>query len=89
MKISEYKRNLMVVKDIDSDIISEAYFVLKSGAEYEYGEKVSEEAERIVRELSGSKKKKKNKGVTLACICIACVFAAIAISAFIFSLIAS
>ena len=89
MKISEYKRNLMVVKDIDSDIISEAYFILKSGAEYTHGERISEEAERIVKELSGGKKKKKASGVTLVCICIACVFAAIAIGALIFSLISA
>ena len=87
MKISEYKRNLMVVKDIDSDIISEAYFILKSGAESAYSAKISEEAERIVRECTCGKKKRRIGGGTLMCVCIACVFAAIAISACVFSLI--
>jgi hypothetical protein len=48
----------MVVKNIESDFISEAYFVLKSGAEDEEG-KISAEAERIIRECGSCKKKRR------------------------------
>ena len=48
MIIREYKKSLMVVKNIESDIISEAYFILKSDAEADEG-KISAEAERIIR----------------------------------------
>ncbi len=58
MNIREYKKSLMIVKDIDSEVISEAYFILKSGAEYEYESKISAEAERIIRECGAYAKKK-------------------------------
>ena len=35
MVIREYKKSLMIVKNIESDVISEAYFILKSGADGE------------------------------------------------------
>ena len=63
MIIREYKRSLMVVKNIESDVISEAYFVLKSGAEDDEG-KISAEAERIIRECGAGKKKR--RGVNTA-----------------------
>ena len=59
MNIREYKKSLMIVKDIDSEVISEAYFILKSGAEYEYENKISEEAERIIRECGAYAQKKR------------------------------
>ncbi len=59
MNIREYKKNLMIVKDIDSEVISEAYFILKSGAGYEHESKISEEAERIIRECGAHAKKKR------------------------------
>lgn len=65
MNIREYKRNLMIVKNIESDIIAEAYFILKSGAEYEAEERISEEAERIIREC-GAEGKKKRRAVAAA-----------------------
>jgi hypothetical protein len=64
MNIREYKRNLMVVNDIDSDLICEAYFILKSGSEYESEERISEEAERIIRECSSEGKNKRRAGST-------------------------
>lgn len=58
MIIREYKKSLMVVKNIESDFISEAYFILKSGAEGDEG-KISAEAERIIRECGVRKKKRR------------------------------
>ncbi len=58
MNIREYKKSLMIVKDIDSEIISEAYFILKNSSEYEYESKISAEAERIIRECGAYAKKK-------------------------------
>jgi len=70
MNIREYKKNLMVVKNIESDIISEAYFVLKSGAEEEKEEKISAEAERIIRECGEGKKKRRAASTAFICACI-------------------
>ena len=58
MVIREYKKSLMVVKNIESDVISEAYFILKSDAEADEG-KISAEAERIIRECGQRKKKRR------------------------------
>ena len=58
MIIREYKKSLMVVKNIESDFISEAYFILKNGAEGDEG-KISAEAERIIRECGVRKKKRR------------------------------
>ena len=60
MVIREYKKSLMVVKNIESDIISEAYFILKSGAE-ESEAKISAEAERIIRECGEAKKTRRTR----------------------------
>ncbi|MGN1096171.1 MAG: hypothetical protein ACI4QR_07250 [Eubacteriales bacterium] len=58
MTIREYKKNLMIVKNIDSDLIGEAYFILKSDAGTKDEEiKISDEAERILRECSAKRKK--------------------------------
>lgn len=64
MKIREYKKSLMVVKDIDSPIISEAYFILKSGVGEDHDNKISEEAERIIRECGETRKKKRRASLT-------------------------
>ena len=56
MTIHEHKKNLMIIRDIDSDVISEAYFILKNDI-YENEEKISEEAERILRECDARAKK--------------------------------
>ena len=56
--IREYKKSLMIVKNIESDVISEAYFILKSGADGEEA-KISAEAERIIRECGAVKKKRR------------------------------
>jgi hypothetical protein len=85
MHIREYRKSLMVVKDIDSDFISEAYFVLKSGAEErEYG-KISSEAERIIRECSSARKSKRRFALPSAAVTVAisAVAAAVAILVFI------
>ncbi len=51
MTVYEHKKNLMIIRNVDSDMISEAYFILKSDIyEKESEEKISEEAERILRE---------------------------------------
>ena len=71
MIIREYKKNLMVVKNIESDIISEAYFILKSGAQEEREAKISAEAERIIRECGQGKKKRRTVSVAFICICAA------------------
>jgi hypothetical protein len=74
MIIREYKKSLMVVKNIESDVISEAYFILKSGAEDDEG-KISAEAERIIRECGGRKKKRRT--VSAAFIAVMAVFGAL------------
>ncbi|MBQ9746261.1 MAG: hypothetical protein IJW21_05515 [Clostridia bacterium] len=85
MIIREYKKSLMVVKNIESDIISEAYFILKCGAD-EQEEKISAEAERIIRECGGGKKKRRAAGAVLACFCAAAgVFALAALGAFLYA----
>ena len=61
MVIREYKKSLMIVKNIESDVISEAYFILKSGAS-ENEAKVSAEAERIIKECGAAKKKRRTLG---------------------------
>lgn len=58
MVIREYKKSLMIVKNIESDVISEAYFILKSGASDDEA-KISAEAERIIRECGEGKKKRR------------------------------
>ena len=70
MIIREYKRNLMVVKNIESDIISEAYFILKSGAEEEQEEKISAEAERIIKACGAGKKKRRTVSAAFICACV-------------------
>lgn len=51
MTVHEHKKNLMIIRNVDSDMISEAYFILKADIyEKESEEKISEEAERILRE---------------------------------------
>ncbi len=58
MTIREYRKNLMIIRDIDSDVISEAYFILKNDIyEKESKEKISEEAERILRECDARAKR--------------------------------
>ena len=69
MNIREYKRSLMVVKNIDSEFISEAFFVLKSGAEEENEAKISAEAERIIRECGESKKKRRTLSAAFIFVC--------------------
>lgn len=85
MIIREYKRSLMVVKDIDSDVISEAYFILRSGAGYESEARISDEAERIIRECGGGKKKRRAAGAVLVCLLAAAgLFALAALGVFVF-----
>lgn len=58
MTIREHKKNVMIVRDIDSDLISEAFFILKNDIyENESEEKISEEAERILEECDARAKK--------------------------------
>lgn len=89
MNIKECKRNLMIVKDIDSDVISEAYFILKSGVGLAYESRVSEEAERIIRECGAeSRKKRRISGAALLRIVAAVgIIAAVSIAVFIFTCI--
>lgn len=70
MIIREYKKNLMVVKNIESDIISEAYFILKCGAEEEREAKISAEAERIIRECGESRKKRRTVSAAFVFACV-------------------
>ena len=77
MNIRECKKSLMIVKDIQSDVISEAYFILKNGAEYEYESRISEEAERIIRECgTQAQKKRRAKSTALRVLCISAIAAA-------------
>ncbi|MBQ8447456.1 MAG: hypothetical protein IJX27_00825 [Clostridia bacterium] len=69
MNIREYKRNLMVVKNIDSEIISEAFFILKSGAGEDDEAKISAEAERIIRECGECKKKRRTLSAAFIFVC--------------------
>ena len=51
MTVHEHKKNLMIIRNVESDMISEAYFILKGDIyEKESEEKISAEAERILRE---------------------------------------
>jgi hypothetical protein len=82
MIIREYKKSLMVVKNIESDIISEAYFILKCGVEEEDG-RISAEAERIIKECGEGKKKRRTVNAAFICTCVVIgVLALIGIGAF-------
>ena len=89
MNIKECKKNLMIVKDIDSDVISEAYFILKSGVSPACESRVSEEAERIIREGGAeSRKKRRISGAALLRIVAAVgIIAAVSLAVFIFTCI--
>lgn len=87
MIIREYKRNLMVVKNIDSDVISEAYFVLKENAFEAEETKISAEAERIIRECGGAKKKRRALGAAFICVCSVAGILALAACAAMFFLL--
>ncbi len=56
MTVNEQKRNVVIVRNIHSDVISEAYFILKSDV-CENEEKISAEAERILSEFNERAKK--------------------------------
>ncbi len=56
MTVNEQKRNVVIVRNVHSDIISEAYFILKSDI-HENEESISAEAERILREFNERTKK--------------------------------
>lgn len=69
MIIREYKKNLMIVKNIDSDIIGEAYFILKDEkADISDEHKIADEAERIIRECSPKGNKKTRRRLSAALI---------------------
>jgi uncharacterized membrane protein len=74
MIIREYKKSLMIVKNIESDVISEAYFILKSDAREDDG-RISAEAERIIRECGAGKKKRRT--LSAAFIAVAAVAGAL------------
>ena len=82
MNIKECRKSLMIVKDIESDIISEAYFILKNDSEDE--SKISEEAERIIRECGErAQKKRRVKNTALRALLVSAV-TAIAVTAVVF-----
>lgn len=60
MMIRGYKKNLVVIKNIGSDYIDEAYFILKNDLpEGAAGGDIVKEANRIVSEYQTGKKRKR------------------------------
>ena len=82
MNIKECRKSLMIVKDIESDIISEAYFILKNDSEDE--SKISEEAERIIKECGERAQKKRRVFHTALRALLVSAVAAIAVTAVVF-----